>query len=162
MANQYVLDPRQSLALASYKNPTSPTFGNLKQSLIASGYDDEYANSIAGREPAWLLDGMKSDVQMIQRAERNLNRYNTLDIKLDTKNNIDIAKLQVDVSKFILKTLAKQKYNDGDEVIPASVQINIVNYNKDKAPSADDPARVVDSVASEPVADGKVQAEPTL
>ena len=125
-----ILDPRQSLALAGYTNPKSDTFGDLKNSLIVAGFDDQYADSIHGRNPKWLTDNLKTTVDMVKRAEKNLVKYNTIEVKLNSKLNVDIAKLQVDVSKFILKTLARQKYSEEKEQFEPNVQINVVNYNQ--------------------------------
>ena len=127
------IDPRQALALSNYKNPLSETFGSLRASMMKAGYDDRYANSIAGRNPDWLTQGMQDDVEMIQASEANLKRFATMHVKLDSKLNVDIAKLQADVSKFILKTLAKRKYTEDKELEIPNIQINIVNYNEIEA-----------------------------
>jgi hypothetical protein len=83
---------------------------------------------------------MKNDVARVLRAEKNLDKMLNVDISLDTKNNIDVAKLQMEVSKFILKTIARQKYNEDQEQLAPNVQINIVNYN-DKVEAKDMEAR---------------------
>lgn len=122
------LDPRQTKALTGYKNPNSPTFGDLKNSMINAGFDEEYAGSVHSRKPEWLTQGIVDDVRLIKRAESNLARYLEVNVDLQNDNGIDLARLQVDVSKFVLKTLAKGKYAEkGEEEAPA-VQINIVNY----------------------------------
>ncbi len=129
------LDPRQAKTIALYKNPNSETFGNLKQSMIRAGYPETSTNSIYTTKPKWLTENITKQVDMIQQAEDNLQRYNSIkvDIEGDDKNAIDIAKLQIDVSKFILKTLGKGKYgtDDNSEKVP-DVQINIVNYSDRK------------------------------
>lgn len=48
-------DPRQALFLNLYYSSTSPTWGNAKQSAIQAGYDEDYANQITYRKPAWWL-----------------------------------------------------------------------------------------------------------
>ena len=126
MAN--ILDRRQALAIKNYKDPTSNTFGNLKRSMILAGYDDGYADSITGNKPEWLTQAIQDDVDMVRASERNLARYATMKIDIDDKNAIDWARLQVDVSKFIAKTLASKKYSDNKEAEVPNVQINIVNY----------------------------------
>lgn len=135
-----ILDPRQTKALAYYKDPTSETFADLKNSMIKAGFTPNTSTSVHSQKPAWLTKNLKSDVETIKQAEGNLRKYNSIkvDIMGDNKNAIDIAKLQVDVSKFILKTLAKQKYSDNEDKTLPDVQINIVNYNDTKAQEARD------------------------
>ena len=127
-----VLDPRQAKALQAYKDPSSPTFSNLKQSMIASGFDEQYSDSIHGRKPDWLTENIQADIDLIKASENNLRKYATMQIDLDDKNGIDLAKLQVDVSKFIAKTLARKKYSDDKDDTPPAVTINIVNYGEKK------------------------------
>jgi hypothetical protein len=125
-----IIDPRQTKAIQAYQDPTSPTFGNIKGSMINAGYDDEYANSISGRKPAWLTETIQDTVDMVRHAEKNLKRYATMTINVDDKNAIDWARLQVDVSKYITKTLASKKYSENKEAEAPNVQINIVNYGE--------------------------------
>lgn len=143
MATLDIIDPRQLKTIEGYKNPKSATFGNLKQSAISAGYNVDYADQLSSIRPAWLTEAMQSDVAMVQRAERNLKKYIELDINLNGKKDVDLAKLQVDVSKFILKTLAKQKYSEDSDSTPPNVQINIVNYH-DKAKAIVDKDKVRD------------------
>lgn len=141
MANIVKLDPRQIKALALYKDPSSETFGNLKQSMIRAGFKENYSDMITGQNPRWLQEGTRQDVEAIKQAEDNLRKYNSIKVDIldsDNKNAIDIAKLQVDVSKFILKTLAKQKYSDNEDKTLPDVQINIVNYSDVKPPVVTD------------------------
>lgn len=51
-----IADPRQSLFLQLYYDPKSPTWGNAKQSAIASGYTEEFANRITYKMPKWWSD----------------------------------------------------------------------------------------------------------
>jgi hypothetical protein len=136
-----IIDPRQTKAIQAYQDPTSPTFGNIKQSMISAGYDDEYANSISGRKPAWLTETIQDTVDMVRHAEKNLKRYATMHIDVDDKNAIDWARLQVDVSKYITKTLASKKYSENKEAEAPNVQINIVNYGE-KAKETTEPIDV--------------------
>lgn len=129
-----VIDPRQAKALDSYRNPTSPTFANLKQSMIQAGFDDNYADTIYDRKPAWLTENIQADIDLIKASENNLRKYATMQIDLEDKNGIDLAKLQVDVSKFIAKTLARKKYSEDKEDTSPAVTINIVNYGEKKEP----------------------------
>jgi hypothetical protein len=127
MAIDIIIDPRQVKTIELYKNPVSETFGNLKRSAIKAGYNEDYADQLSFRNPAWLSESFVEDVRTIQKAERNLRKINDKDINLDkdTKYNADLIKTQVDVSKFLLKTQAKAKYaEDKDKVIP-SFNINV-------------------------------------
>lgn len=129
-----LVNPQQSKALQAYKDPSSSTFGNLYQSLLSAGYDAVYADSIHGRKPAWLTENIQADIDLIKASENNLRKYATMHIDLEDKNGIDLAKLQVDVSKFIAKTLARKKYSEDKEDTSPAVTINIVNYGEKKEP----------------------------
>lgn len=153
MATLDIIDPRQLKTLEGYRNPKSETFGNLKQSAILAGYNVDYADQLSSIRPAWLTDAVQGDIALVQRAERNLKKYIELDVTLNGKKDIDLAKLQVDVSKFILKTLAKQKYSEDADYTPPNVQINIVNYHdKAKAIVDGDKVRDVEVQGDAPVA----------
>jgi len=136
-----IIDPRQAKAIQAYQDPTSPTFSNIKQSMILAGYEEQYANSVTGRKPEWLTETIQDTVYMVQASEKNLRRYATMQINIDDKNAVDWARLQVDVSKFIVKTLASKKYSENKEVEVPNIQINIVNYG-DKAKETTEPIDV--------------------
>ena len=126
-----IKDPRQEVTLNLYTDPSSPTFGNLYQSFIQGGYSKTTALSIGGSNtPDWITDNVKSNVDMVKIAERNLKKYLEVEIDTDdrTRGTIDMAKLQVDVSKFITKTLARSKYSEAQEDKAPSVNVKIVNY----------------------------------
>lgn len=53
-------DPRQALFLKYYYDNTSPTWGSARGSAIAAGYDEDYANQITYRKPAWWLGFVRS------------------------------------------------------------------------------------------------------
>lgn len=128
-----ILDPRQSLAISYYKDPKSETFGNLMRSLLKAGYDEAYSRSIHSRKPEWLTENTVNDVQAVVTAENNLrelNEYKLPPSKIKTKRDIELGKMKVDVSKFILKTQARAKYSEDKELQTPNVQINIVNYNE--------------------------------
>jgi hypothetical protein len=149
MANIEKIDPRQAKALSLYKDPSSNSFGNLQESMIQAGYSPNSTRSVYTTTPAWLSENIKQDVDMIKQAESNLRKYNSIKIDIlgDHKNAIDIARLLVDVSKFIVKTLAKQKYSDMEDKTPPAVQINIVNYHDTKPQEATD-AVIVDNMTT--------------
>ena len=139
-------DPRQLQAVANYKNPESETFGNLFQSMLKAGFSKTYCNSIYDRNPSWLSLNVVNDVEAIKKAEENIIKYNNYNVDLENLNNkfqADILKVQLDASKFVLKTLAKSKYGDNEEEKPSNFQINIVNYHDTKPQKAQD-AEIVD------------------
>lgn len=125
---KHLFDPRQKLALSYYTDPVSETFSNLKQSMIRAGYDDEYANSIGGQSPIWLTEGIKNTVDLVQASEKNLKRYAQMTVDLDSPKGIDLAKLQTDVSKFVLKNLARGKYSESKEDKIPEINVKIVQY----------------------------------
>jgi len=130
MANQNVIDPRQSVCLSYYINPKSETFGNMLRSALKAGYNESYARTLTVADPEWLSSNVKADIDRVKRAERNLDQMLNVEINLKNKIGVDVAKLQADVSKFILKTLARQKYSEEKEQFEPNVQINVVNYNQ--------------------------------
>ena len=60
-------------------------------------------------------------------------------IKITDKDAIDWARLQVDVSKFVAKTIMSKKYSENKEAEVPNVQINIVNYGDNKKPDTSEP-----------------------
>jgi len=132
-------NPKQDLFITNYKDITSDTFGNLYQTALKVGYNESYARSITSHAPDWLTANTQSDVNMIKGAEQHFRDIIELMPNYDDKLGIDIAKMKTDVAKYITDNLAKQKYNKkGDEQGDTKVQINITNYNKDKAPDTID------------------------
>lgn len=135
-----ILDPRKTKCLALYKDPTSDTFGNLKKSAIMAGFSVDYADTLFSVRPDWLMDNIMDDVQTIKDAEHNLRKYTSHKLKvedIETKRDIEIAKIQLDASKFVLKTQARVKYNDDEQKAQTNVQVNIINYDDepDKTPT---------------------------
>jgi hypothetical protein len=129
-------DPKQSMAIANYKNPTSETFGNLYQSLIKAGYAESYSKTIYDRIPSWLSQNIVNTVDNIQKADKNINKYLNYEIDLNDPKpkDMDIMKIQADLSKFV----TKQKYGGEQEEVSPSVTINIVNYSDTKPQNATD------------------------
>lgn len=131
-----LLDPRQQLALENYTNPKSKTFGNRLRSMMSAGYDEDYCRTLAKGRPQWLSDHLITRVNMIKKAERNLNKFLDIEIDINDPNikreQIDLLKIKNDVSKFVAKTLAKAVYNDGeDEKKTGNFTINITQYKGD-------------------------------
>jgi hypothetical protein len=134
MNNTVVLDLKQDRAMSFYKDPASDTFGNLKRSLMKAGYSEKYANTIGGRDLDWITESMKNTIDLVQKAEQNLRDYVELCLPLTSESNkteVDIAKMKLDASKFILKNLASGKYKSVPEQQneTGNITLNITNYN---------------------------------
>ena len=83
-ANQYKLDPRQSLFLAYYLEPKSQSFGNGKQSAILAGSEEEYADQIIAIMPEWLSGKIRQfqSATLLEKAERNINKFLDLETRV--------------------------------------------------------------------------------
>lgn len=134
MSISQVCDPKQALAISYYKDPKSETFGDLKNSLLRAGYSETYADR--GFSDVKWIQNIKNTVDYIQNAERNLQKVIKKDINIDDEDNlskskIELLKMQLDSSKFVLKTLASSKYNEEKEQAKQNIQINITKYGDD-------------------------------
>jgi len=141
--NQYMADPRQISFLEWYLDPKSETFSNGFKSAIKAGYSPEYAENLLGRMPTWLSEKV-GELQMLSKAERNLNKILDLETrepiitmigilkdketdKVITKENPNLLRTQADVSKFIAERLGKKKYAERTENININVPAPIYN-----------------------------------
>lgn len=128
--NQYTApDPRQSLFLAGYLDPKSPTFSNAYQSALKAGYEEEYAKTILSQDVDWLSESLK-DNQLLAKAEKRLNQL--LDFEpVDEEGKIDNSLLanQMKAISLVAKGIGKAKYSerseisgiDGKDLIPESI-----------------------------------------
>jgi hypothetical protein len=130
MQVQELTDPRQLKCLALYRNPNSDTFSNLKASALKAGYSVDYADTLSVVNPLWLSASVKSDVDRVVKAEQYIDEVMNIQINVKSKIGVDVARLKLDVTRLILKTLARQKYSEEKEQFEPNVQINVVNYNK--------------------------------
>ena len=132
VAKEHIPDPRQALVIAFYKDPSSYTFANLKQSMIRAGYSEKYADKHYSQSIKWI-EQIKGTVEMIQKAERNIDKAVSMPINVQepSKSDIELYKIQQGASQFVLKTLARQKYNDAqDKQDNAQINVNIIKqYN---------------------------------
>lgn len=73
-ANQFSIDPRQSLFLAYYLDPKSQSFGNSLKSGVLAGYEEKYAQNILNKMPEWLVTKIEDykGRRMLEKAERNI------------------------------------------------------------------------------------------
>lgn len=135
-----ILDPRQQKAVIAYTSPTSPTFANLKQSMISAGYDEDYADTIYDRKPLWLTKSLEMTVESIEKSEDNLSKFLNAPIDISSSNKIkqlskpeiEVLKIKSDASKFVLKNLAGKKYGGEEEGERVAPQIVVINYGKSK------------------------------
>lgn len=70
-------DPRQSLFLQLYYDRESPTWGNAKQSAVAAGFDEDYADQITYRKPKWWLGFVRQE-GMADLIEKHFHEVMTL------------------------------------------------------------------------------------
>lgn len=137
---QRLLDPKKALVISYYSDPNSETFGDAKNSMLRAGYS--VANAKDPQKLQWLNAHRASfDVNLIKKAEKNLDRIASINIKLENKLGVEVAKLQADVSKFILDRLARSKYGKTEEQKAPEITINII---EPKAPSATRDAEVIE------------------
>ena len=132
MNNKIVkLDPRQALATQYYRDPASETFGNLKQSLIRAGFSPAYAQSHFDKDIAWIQHA-RSTVELVQGAEDKLKYFveRPINTEDESKMNREMIGHTLNASTFVLKTLAKSKYDPNEkDKGNTQVQVNIVNYS---------------------------------
>lgn len=136
------VDPRRALAIKYYNDPASDSFGVVSRSLAKAGF----SKAMQEKRAPWLMDDSRIAQlsRMVRLAERNLNRIASIEVKLSRASNkaeLEIAKLQTDISKFVLERLAKSTYNKGEEFKAPEITINIV---EPKAPSATRDAEVIE------------------
>jgi hypothetical protein len=114
------LDPRQIKFLEYYLDVKSETFANALQSGLKAGYAQEYSESITSLMPKWLSERL-GDMNLVNKAERNLNKFLSDDFKND--------KIKSDITKFTLSRLNKQKYSDRVEHTGAEGRDLVLNIN---------------------------------
>lgn len=135
MSNQLIRG-RQEKAIEYYTNPKSDSFGVIRSSCLKAGYSKMYVKDIYLNKPEWLTNTIKKNVQRIKRSEKKLDNILSVDIDLESADKLalDKIKLQADIAKFVVKSLASGKYksNDNEDVSRGSFNINIVNYTDKK------------------------------
>lgn len=91
-----LLDPRQALFLEYYLRPNSPTFSNIYQSAIKSGYSESYADNMRAKTLEWVSGNVGAITKdgLVVKAKRNLDKL------LDSQDE----KIQADITKFVAKT----------------------------------------------------------
>jgi hypothetical protein len=110
------LTPQQELFLEYYTDPKSETFGNCTQSGLRAGYSQEYSENLTYVMPLWLSESIES-MQVLKKAERNLNQVLDLDIVTDEgKIDTNILGHRTKVDMFIAERLGKEKYSTRNEL----------------------------------------------
>lgn len=124
-ANQYSPDPRQTLFLEYYLDPSSETFSNGYRSALKAGYSEEYAQTItANKSINWLSESV-SDEYKLKIAEDNLVEFLTMmtNNRGSNKNgeayifeDAALKRIKADMTKFVLERLNKKKYAQRNEL----------------------------------------------
>jgi hypothetical protein len=127
-ANQYKVDPRQSLFLSYYLNPKSETFSNGLQSALKAGYEEQTAKVLVSQCPDWLsekLNNCKTE-KMAEKAERVLDEMLDMPVEVEDFDNdaMDedreirkvcktepaLVRIKQDTAKFVAERLNKKKW----------------------------------------------------
>lgn len=178
------LDPRQALCLEKYLDPKSPTFGNLLQSALTAGFSESYALNLTALAPAWLSENI-GRMQMLKKAERNLDEILDLDIEEPVigmfgpindedgnpllKKNPKLLSTKADVSKFVAERVGKSQWapkempNQGNTtnifnlIMSAEkrVEPTPVPHTEVPADLIAEPDKMVDTTAPVPITDVK-------
>lgn len=117
-ANQYVMDPRQSLCWSLYTDPKSKTFGNANQSALKAGFSKSYADQITTRP--WFEAKVRR-IGMLDKAEKVLEECLEMpvsieklegrgeDAELVVKTDPALIKIKQDTAKFIAERVGKNE-----------------------------------------------------
>lgn len=128
MAGKKNLDDRQIRFLAAYLDPKSDTYSDAKNSALAVGYKEQYANSITALAPEWLSDAIGRRKRLLERAERNTEEVLGLDVYQDAIGpfgpvinketgkpyqtlSAKVLMARGDASKFVMETVGKETYS---------------------------------------------------
>jgi len=143
--NQYTApDPRQALYLKKYLDPKSDTFSNSYKSALAVGYSNEYSLSLIKELPAWLSKNLQKS-NFLNKAEKNLDDVLDLetqepvvtmagilkdkDGQVVTKQNSNLLRTKVDVSKFVAERIGKAIWDNREVIVPTK-QVFLTFVNK--------------------------------
>ena len=111
-------NPRAALFEQLFLTPNSKTFMNVRQSALAAGYDERYANNITVQKPKWWVQLVETSeyrrARMLDAAESALERAVTT-----TPKDRDDKKIKHDASKFISERLGKEHYSTRQELTGA-------------------------------------------
>lgn len=101
-----ILDPKQTLFIALYTDPKSPTFGNSKQTALKAGYKKEYAENLIHLNPNWLSNYI-GDERRLKKSERNLEEVQNIPLSITKKKEIRDNK-----TNELIDVIEYQEYND--------------------------------------------------
>jgi len=107
-ANGNLSDPREQKCWDFYVKTIQENRANAYQSAIDAGYEESTAKTITTRE--WFKERLKNlkRKEMLSKAERNLDKMLDENYRNDEgKIQPEVAKIVIDVSKTIVKTLGK-------------------------------------------------------
>lgn len=149
-ANQYVMDPRQSLCWSLYTDPKSKTFGNANQSALKAGFSKGYSDQITTRP--WFQTKVRR-IGMLDKAEKVLEECLEMpvsieklegrgeDAELVVKTDPALIKIKQDTAKFIAERVGKNEgYStrteltgaEGEALIPKPILGGITNEEEQK------------------------------
>lgn len=117
-------EEKQAKFWEAYVDPESDTFGRIKDSAMAAGFSESWANTLRYRKPEWFEERVK-DVKFIEKANRNMEKFLDMDTRTEvvtksgevyTKKDAALTKIQFDATKFVLERLYKDKWSPRQEV----------------------------------------------
>lgn len=105
------MNPQRLAFKENYCNPSSETFGNIRQSALKAGFSESYSETLMSNsvDNDWVKEIIK-DYQMLSKAENRLNE--AMDIPV---NDEKLGERSLKASMFVAETLGKQKYSKRNE-----------------------------------------------
>jgi hypothetical protein len=139
-ANGTQSDPREETCWKIYVENLAKGKENAYQAAIEAGYEECTAKQITVR--SWFLErkAKLKRKEMLNKAERNLDKVLDLDEFENDKINPQLLKIKTDVSTTIVKTLGKEEYSersehtgkDGKDLFPKPLLDNVRNNDSIK------------------------------
>jgi len=122
MAGSALADPRRAIFKDAYLNPISRHFGNAYQSALYAGFSRQYARKIVSPSDRnkWVEEIVR-DRELLDRAEENLRDFVGI---TDTEGQR--FQVKADITKFVAKTLGRQKYGEQKNDQPIQVNVGVV------------------------------------
>lgn len=115
-ANGTTSDPREKIMWDFYVEGLAKGNENAYEAAIKAGYKELSAKKITVRD--WFLE-RKSKLrrkEMLEKAERNLDKVLDLVVEEDGKINPQLLRIKTDVSTTVAKTLGKEAYSERSEL----------------------------------------------
>ena len=123
-----LLDARQIACWEGYANPESPTFGNQRQSAIAAGYGEAFADKVADQE--WFQGRIRRmnmrikaekvlDEMLEMPVKRAVRRGKGDDVEEVVETDPGLVKIKQDTAKFAAERLGKDDWSTRQEITGA-------------------------------------------